>query len=389
MIIPAANRLGGVNEYYFVKKLEEIARLNQAGRDIISFAIGSPDMAPSEQSLDAMRETLLNPKAHGYQPYRGVPALRQAMAKWYAHTYHVSLDPDKEILPLMGSKEGIMHVSMAFLNPGDKALVPNPGYPAYAAITQMIGAVPVYYTLEEQYDWHPHPDQLNQLNLDGVKIMWVNYPHMPTGTPPHKGHLQALVKWAAEKKILLVFDNPYSLVLQEGAPFSVFQLEGAKGLALELNSLSKSHNLAGWRVGMLSGEADYLTAALAIKSNMDSGMFLGIQNAAIASFSNSDEWHVERNETYKRRRDLIYQILEVMGCTYAPNQVGLFVWAKPAEPYRANVEAYCDSLLHEAGVFFTPGSVFGSSGKGYLRASLCVPEGRIAEALERVKKHNS
>lgn len=387
MIIPVANRLNGVKEYYFVRKLEEIARLNKEGKKIISFGIGSPDLPPSEASVDALVETARASTSHGYQPYRGVPELRASIAKFYLGTYGVTVDSNTEVLPLMGSKEGILHLSMAFLNPGDEVLVPNPGYPTYSSNSNIIGAHIRYYNLSEAHNWHADIQSLEQEDLSKVKIMWVNYPHMPTGAEADPVQLQELVSFAKRKEILLAFDNPYSLVLNKKKPFSILSLEGAKDVAIELNSLSKSHNMAGWRIGMMLGKKEYLDAVLTVKSNMDSGMFLGLQKAAIKALANTDEWHVLRNNEYAERRVLIEEILRLLDFEFDEKQVGLFLWAKPRNPQTIpDIPAFVDRLLYEASIFFTPGEIFGSNGKGYMRASLCASKSNIEEALERIKK---
>jgi LL-diaminopimelate aminotransferase len=387
MIIPVANRLNGVKEYYFVKKLEEIARLNKEGKKIISFGIGSPDLPPSQASINALVETANLSTSHGYQPYRGIPELRESIAQFYQSTYQVSLDPQTQVLPLMGSKEGILHLAMAFLNPGDEVLVPNPGYPTYTSLTNLIGAVIKQYDLSEQNNWHPSIDALSKMDLSKVKMMWVNYPHMPSGTEADASRIKELVKFAKEKNILLVFDNPYSLVLNKKQPFSILSIEGAMDVAVELNSLSKSHNMAGWRIGMMLGKKEYLDAALTVKSNIDSGMFLGLQKAAIEAFKNSEAWHAERNQEYQERRVLIEEILTLLNFEFDSKQVGLFLWAKPkANSGIQDIPAFVDRLLYEASVFFTPGEIFGSNGKGYMRASLCVSKENCAQALVRIKE---
>lgn len=388
MIIPAADRLSTVKEYYFVKKLEEIARLNKEGKNVISFGIGSPDLAPSTETVEALITTSSAAPSHGYQPYRGIPELREAMATFYASTYGVSLDSNKEILPLMGSKEGILHISMAFLNPGDEVLVPDPGYPTYTSLSTLIGAVVRKYTLEESEDWHPTLQALESMDLSKVKMMWLNYPHMPTGAEANPDRLLPLIEFAKRHRILLCFDNPYSLVLNKQKPFSILSLPGAAEVAIELNSLSKSHNMAGWRVGMMVGAESYLTAALAVKSNIDSGMFLGIQKAAIKAFQNTTEWHEERNKVYHDRREKIFELLDTLGFEFDRNQVGLFVWCKPKKTSSiSDIPAFVDELLYQASVFFTPGEIFGAGGKGYLRASLCVPMEKIIQAGERIERY--
>jgi LL-diaminopimelate aminotransferase len=387
MIIQTADRLGGVKEYYFVRKLEEIAKLNKEGKNVISFGIGSPDLAPSEESIRAVIETAQKQNTHGYQPYRGVPELREKIAGWYKKTYGVELDPNKEILPLMGSKEGILHISMAFLNPGDEVLVPNPGYPTYSSLSNLIGAKIRYYDLTEANGWYPDLKALRTSDTSKVKIMWLNYPHMPTGTEVKREVLEDLVAFAKEKKILLCYDNPYSLVLNTKAPISLLAIPGAKEVAIELNSLSKSHNMAGWRVGMMLGKEEYLNAALTVKSNIDSGMFLGIQQAAIKALDNSEEWHTKRNAVYNERREWIFRILDRLNFEYKKDQVGLFVWAKPKDPKAIpDVAKFVDDLLYKTYIFITPGEIFGSNGKPFLRMSLCVPVERIKEAYARIEK---
>jgi LL-diaminopimelate aminotransferase len=387
MIIPVANRLNNVSEYYFVKKLEEIAKLNKEGKNVISFGIGSPDLAPSEEALKALADTANKPTTHGYQPYRGIPELREAISGWYKRTYKVELNPASEVLPLMGSKEGILHLSLAFLNPGDEALVPNPGYPTYTSLTKLIGANIRYYDLKDENNWYPDLDALRKEDLSKVKIMWINYPHMPTGTPPKKEVFEKLIAFAKEKNILLCHDNPYSLVLPHNEPMSILSIPGAMDVAVELNSMSKSHNMAGWRIGMMMGKTEYLNAAMTVKSNIDSGMFLGLQHAAIKALSNSDEWHFKRNAIYNERREWVYKILDLLGFEYSKEQVGLFVWAKPKNTNTIpDIAAYIDKILYKSYVFFTPGEIFGSNGKKFLRLSLCVPAEKMKEAYERLEK---
>lgn len=388
MIIPKADRLNEVKEYYFVRKLEEIAALNKAGKNVISFGIGSPDLMPSEETIEALVTTARKSDSHGYQSYRSLPALRQKIGEFYQSTYGVELDAEHQVLPLMGSKEGILHLSMAFLNPGDEVLVPNPGYPAYTSLSNMVGASIRYYDLTEAANWYPDFQYLRSQDLSKVKIMWVNYAHMPTGTMATKEMLIELIAFAKEKKILICYDNPYSLVLNVTQALSVFSVEGAIDVAVELNSLSKSHNMAGWRVGMMLGKAEYLNAALSIKSNIDSGMFLGIQHAAIKALENNQAWHEERNKVYAERRQWVYKILDLLQFEYSTDQVGLFVWAKPINSSATgDISAFVDKVLHTSYIFFTPGEIFGSNGKPYLRASLCVPLEKIKEAYARLEKY--
>lgn len=387
MIIPKADRLNLVKEYYFVRKLEEIAKLNKEGKNVISFGIGSPDLAPSRETVQAIVSTAEKDNTHGYQPYRGIPEFRQKIADWYKKTYKVDLSPNDEVLPLLGSKEGILHLTMAFLNPGEEVLVPNPGYPGYPSLTMLAGGTIRYYDLKEENNWFPDFDALKKADLSKVKIMWVNYPHMPTGTVANKDMLKKLIEFAKEKKILICYDNPYSLVLNKEEPFSILQIEGAKEVAVELNSFSKSHNMAGWRVGMMLGKKEYLDAALAIKSNIDSGMFLGIQQAAMKALDNDDAWHAKRNDVYRERRDWVYKILDLLNFEYSKDQVGLFIWAKPKDPVAIpDIAAFVDQILYSSYVFFTPGEIFGSNGKNFLRLSLCVPAEKMKEAYERLEK---
>lgn len=386
MIIPLANRLTGVKEYYFVRKLEEIARMNKEGKNVINFGIGSPDLAPSEPSLEAMVETARKPNTHGYQPYRGVPEFREKITEYYKRTYNVSLTP-QQVLPLLGSKEGILHISMAFLNPGDEVLVPDPGYPSYTSLSNIIGAKVRKYNLTEEKNWYPDFEALAKEDLSKVKMMWVNYPHMPTGTPARRDVLEKVVAFAKEKKILIAFDNPYSLVLNQEAPISILSIDGAMDVAVELNSFSKSHNMAGWRVGMMLGQEEYLNAALQIKSNIDSGMFLGIQMAAIKALENSEEWHKQRNEIYRERREWVFKIFDLLNLEYDRKQVGLFVWGKPKNPNLVpDVPKLADDILYKCFVFFTPGEIFGENGKKYMRASLCLPVEKMKEAYARIEK---
>jgi LL-diaminopimelate aminotransferase len=387
MIIPKADRLNIVKEYYFVRKLEEIAKLNKEGKNVINFGIGSPDLAPSRETVQALIATAEKENTHGYQPYRGIPEFRQKIAEWYKKTYKVELNPNDEVLPLLGSKEGILHLTMAFLNPGEEVLVPNPGYPGYSSLTMLAGGAIRYYDLKEETNWFPDFDALRKADLSNVKIMWVNYPHMPTGTVANKEMLKKLIAFAQEKKILICYDNPYSLVLNKEEPFSILQVEGAKEVAVELNSFSKSHNMAGWRVGMMLGKKEYLDAALAIKSNIDSGMFLGTQQAAMKALENDENWHAKRNEVYKERRDWVYKILDLLNFEYSKEQVGLFIWAKPKDPVAIpDIAAFVDQILYSAYVFFTPGEIFGANGKKFLRLSLCVPAEKMKEAYERLEK---
>tara|TARA_Y100000782_G_scaffold66442_1_gene72285 strand:- start:20523 stop:21680 length:1158 start_codon:yes stop_codon:yes gene_type:complete len=384
MIIPVAQRIQSVQEYYFSKKLAEIRKLRAAGNPIINLGIGSPDMAPSASTIQKLMAETQQPKNHGYQSYQGAPEFRNAIANWTEQAYAVKLDPATEILPLIGSKEGIMHLSMAFLNPGDKVLVPNPGYPTYSAVSRLLGAEVVEYNLTETNNWQIDVDQLQELDLEGVKIMWINPLHMPTGVELSKETMHQLVQLAKKHQFLLASDNPYSLVLTE-QPQSILQIDGAKEVAVELNSLSKSHNMAGWRLGWLAGNPEYIQAVLRVKSNMDSGMFLPLQLAAAEALNNSSEWHAERNAVYAERRKKAAAIFNDLNCEIAPRQAGMFVWAKVPESI-TDVEAYVDELIHKAHVFITPGFVFGSNGSRYLRMSLCNPIEIMEQAHQQLKQ---
>lgn len=383
-IIPA-ERLNLVQEYYFSRKLKEVAQLNAEGKDIISLAIGSPDMPPSEQTIETLCEVARQPHAHGYQPTMGTPELREAMARFYKRWYNVELDPKTEIQPLIGSKEGILHVTLTFVNPGDKVLVPNPGYPTYTSLSKLLGADIVNYDLREDNGWQPDFEQLEQMDLSRVKLMWTNYPNMPTGGNARRETYERLVRFAKEHNIVVVNDNPYSFILNEH-PMSLLQIDGAKDCCIEFNSMSKSHNMPGWRVGMCATNAQFIQWILKVKSNIDSGTFRGIQLAAAAAYDNSEEWHREANiATYSRRRKYAEQIMDALGCSYDPEQVGMFLWGKIPDKYN-NVEELTERVLHENRVFITPGFIFGSNGNRYIRISLCAKEEKIKEALERIKK---
>ncbi|WP_349663214.1 aminotransferase class I/II-fold pyridoxal phosphate-dependent enzyme [Cellulophaga lytica] len=376
-----ADRLEHIQEYYFSKKLREVRGLMANGKPIINMGIGSPDLAPSEIVVDAIKNAVEDTGAHQYQSYQGLPELRESIAAFYKNNFSVTADPVNEILPLMGSKEGILHISMAFLNVGDAALIPNPGYPTYTSVTNLVGAEPMYYDLVSDNNWFPDLDALEKQDLSRVKVMWVCYPHMPTGAVATKEQLQELVAFALKNNILLVNDNPYSFVLNT-APTSILSIEGAKGCALELNSLSKTFNMAGWRVGMVLGSAEHINAVLKVKSNMDSGMFYGIQKGAIAALKSSKDWFTELNKVYATRRDLIFQLADKLNCTYDKNAVGMFVWAKlPIGSISS--EEFIDEVLYSKDVFITPGTIFGSNGQGYIRFSLCVTQEKIKEAISR------
>lgn len=384
--VKPADRLSAVQEYYFSRKLKEVAMLNAQGQDIISLAIGSPDMPPSKQTVDKLCETAAQPTAHGYQPTVGIPELRQAMANFYKRWYDVDLNPKTEIQPLIGSKEGILHTTLAFCNPGDEVLVPNPGYPTYTSLSKILGAKIVNYNLREDNGWQPDFEELEKMNLDRVKLMWTNYPNMPTGGNARMETYEKLVDFARRHGIVVVNDNPYSFILNEGKKKSILQVPGAKECCIEFNSMSKSHNMPGWRVGMCASNPEFISWILKIKSNIDSGTFRGIQLAAAEALNtNDDAWHKEYNvENYRRRRKIAEEIMTVLGCTFDPSQVGMFLWGKIPEKY-ANVEDLTERILHEARVFVTPGFIFGSNGQRYLRISLCAKDEKMAEALQRIK----
>ncbi|MBT9392158.1 aminotransferase class I/II-fold pyridoxal phosphate-dependent enzyme [Hymenobacter sp. NST-14] len=379
-----ASRLEPIQEYYFSQKLREIEGLNKAGAQIINLGIGSPDMPPHPNVIAALTRAAALPNTHAYQGYKGVPALRQAMADWYQRQYGVTLDADTEVLPLLGSKEGIIHISMTLLEAGDEVLIPNPGYPAYRAAAHLSGATPLDYDLTAETNWLPDLEALAARDLSRVKLMWVNYPHMPTGTPPPAGFFEQLVAFAAAHDILLVHDNPYSFILNTEPPRSLLAVPGARAVALELNSLSKSHNMAGWRVGLLAGRADVLQEVLRFKSNLDSGMFLPVQLAAVEALNLDDTWYQELNAHYRARRELVLELLALLGCRPEPHQVGLFVWARVPAQY-PDAYALSDEVLHQARVFLTPGGIFGSNGNGFIRLSLCQPVEVLHQALARVR----
>jgi aspartate/methionine/tyrosine aminotransferase len=377
-----ANRIQGVEEYYFSAKLREVNRLLAEGKPVLNLGIGSPDLAPDRSVIEALKSTAENAQAHGYQGYQGIAALRAAMATYYEQAFGVQLDPNAEILPLMGSKEGVLQVSMAFLNPGDQVLIPNPGYPTYAAVTQLLGATPIYYNLDLSRQGRPNLEELERLDLSNVKMMWINYPHMPTGAAGSEELLLELISFAQRQDILLVHDNPYSHILNP-SPTSLLALPGGKEVGLELNSLSKTFNIPGWRVGMLCGKSEWVDAALKVKSNMDSGMFLGLQKGAIAALSLEKGWFDRQNEIYTARRKLVWTLADQLGLTYDREAAGLFVWCKM--PEGASAEELVDRLLYEKNIFITPGKIFGTEGNTYVRISLCLQEFKILEAINRIK----
>ncbi|MBB3123890.1 aspartate/methionine/tyrosine aminotransferase [Mesoflavibacter sabulilitoris] len=376
-----ADRLHSVQEYYFSRKLKEVNQLIKDGKPIINLGIGSPDLEPPKQVVDVLVDSLVHPVAHKYQSYQGLPELRTAIADFYNTEFNVAVNPDTEVLPLMGSKEGIMHISLAFLNEGDAVLIPNPGYPTYSSVTQLVQATPIQYNLDETNNWLPNFEAIEQRDLSKVKLMWTSYPHMPTGAKATKADLETLVAFAKKHNILLINDNPYSFILNNN-PISILEVEGAKDVALELNSLSKTFNMAGWRVGMVLGNTAYINAVLKVKSNMDSGMFYGIQKGAIEALKCSSAWYKSLNEIYKSRRKLVWQLADKLDCTYDKNATGLFVWAKLPEGKTS--EAFIDQILYNNSVFITPGTVFGSQGEGYIRFSLCAKEAQIKDAISRL-----
>ena len=381
-----ASRVDSIQEYYFSRKLKEVAKLNAEGKDIISLAIGSPDMPPSKQTIDKLCAVANEPDAHGYQPTSGLPELHSAMAGFYKRTYGVDLDAKTEVQPIIGSKEGIMYVTLAFCNPGDKVLIPDPGYPTYTAVNKLFGTQIVNYDLREDNGWQPDFDKLEKMDLSGVKVMWSNYPNMPTGGNARRETFERLVAFAKEHDILVVNDNPYSLILNE-YPMSIMQVPGAKDCCIEFNSMSKSHNMPGWRVAMIVGNKNFISWMFKIQSNIENGTFRGIQLAAAEAFNtNTPEWHRENNiENYRRRRVIAEDIMKALGCTFDPQQVGMFLWGKIPDRY-ADVEDLTEAVLHKASVFITPGFIFGNNGKRYIRISLCAKDDKMKEALERIIK---
>ncbi len=376
-----ANRLHTVEEYYFSKKLREVNAMKAAGAPIINLGIGSPDLAPPKTVISAITDCLMDASAHKYQSYQGLPELRSAMADFYQTHYNVSLNSENEVLPLIGSKEGIMHISMAYLNEGDAVLIPNPGYPTYTSVTKLVGADPIFYDLKANSNWQPDLAALEAMDLSKVKIMWVNYPHMPTGTFGDHTILKTLVTFAKKHSILLINDNPYSFILNDN-PSSIFNVEGAKEVCLELNSLSKTFNMAGWRVGMLTGSATHLQNVIKVKSNMDSGMFYGIQKGAIEALNSSKNWFKDLNKIYAERRALVWELATALNCTFETTTSGMFVWAKLPSDLKS--ETFIDTLLQKHHIFIAPGTIFGSNGEGYIRFSLCAPKESIQSAIKRV-----
>ncbi len=382
MKVKPALRTESVQEYYFSTKLRQIDQMRRNGADVISLGIGSPDRPPSENTIERLAFEARKPGVHGYQSYNGSPLLRKALSEWYLKYFGVKLDPESEILPLMGSKEGIMHISMAFVNPGDEVLVPNPGYPTYSSVTNLVGGKIRYYDLDEGNSWHPDFKSLEKTDLSAVKLMWTNYPNMPTGALASKRLFSDLASFSREHNILLINDNPYSFILNNYY-LSILSSEGAMETVLELNSLSKSHNMAGWRIGMVAGHSGYIKNILKVKSNMDSGIFLPLQLAAVEALNNPESWYLTVNEAYAERRITAGSIMDILGCTWDKSQSGMFLWGKIPESI-GNCESFVEEILNKALVFITPGFIFGSRGDRYIRISLCADNNRLKEARERI-----
>lgn len=384
MTIKPADRTRQVQEYYFSRKLAQIDKMRREGADIINLGIGSPDQPPSGETISSLAAEANKPGSHGYQSYTGIPALRKAFADWYRKYFRVELNPDNEILPLMGSKEGIMHVSMAFVNPGDEVLVPDPGYPTYSSVTNLVGGTVRRYDLTRENNWYPDFDSLENSDLSRVKLMWVNYPHMPTGTPASPFLFERIIAFAKKHNILVVNDNPYSFILNNEY-HSILETEGSKQIAMELNSLSKSHNMAGWRIGMIAGDKEFVSEVLKVKSNMDSGMFLGLQAAAVTALKNPGSWYEKVNSVYRSRRKVVEEIMGILKCEFDPKQTGLFMWGKIPDSVNS-CEDFIEKILNEKHVFITPGFIFGDNGSRYIRISLCATEKKLNEAKERLIK---
>ncbi len=381
--IKPAERLNSVQEYYFSKKLREVAEMNAAGKNVINLGVGSPDMPPSQEAIDELNEQSRKADAHGYQSYIGVPELREGFASFYKKWYGVELNPNKEILPLIGSKEGVLHISMTFLNPGDGVLIPNPGYPTYSSVSRLMGARILSYDLLESKQWQPDFDALEKMDLDGVKLMWVNYPNMPTGARATRKLFEKLVAFARKHNIIVCNDNPYSFILNEER-LSILSVEGAKDCCIEMNSMSKAHNMPGWRIGMLATNPQFTEWILKAKSNVDSGMFKPMQLAAAKALHAGAEWYENNNKVYRKRREFAFRIMDALGCTYDKDQVGMFVWARIPDSVVSS-EALADKFLYEANVFLTPGFIFGSNGERYIRISLCAKEEVLNDALRRIQ----
>lgn len=378
-----ADRLSAVSEYYFSRKLKEVAAMNAAGKDVISLGVGSPDMPPSKACIETLCQEAQNPDGHGYMPYVGIPQLREAFASWYRKWYGVELDANKEIQPLIGSKEGILHVTLAFVNPGEQVLVPNPGYPTYTSLSKILGAEVVYYDLKEENGWMPDFEALEAMDMSRVKLMWTNYPHMPTGAKASMEIYEKLVALARKKNIVIVNDNPYSFILND-KPLSILSVPGAKDCCIEFNSMSKSHNMPGWRVGMLASNTDFVQWILKVKSNIDSGMFRATQLAAVSALEAEKDWYEANNANYRERRLVAEEMMRVLDCRFDENQSGMFLWGRIPDTY-ANVEELTEKILHQARVFIVPGFIFGSNGARYIRISLCCKIEKLQQALERIK----
>lgn len=381
-IVPA-ERVNSVQEYYFSRKLKEVAEMNAAGKNVINLGIGSPDLPPSDETIDTLCQHARNANEHGYQPYVGIPELREAFAKWYKTWYDVDLNPKTEIQPLIGSKEGILHISLAFLNPGDGVLVPNPGYPTYSSVSHLVDAKLISYELKEELGWQPDFEELEKMDLSGVKLMWTNYPNMPTGANASEELYQKLVDFGRRHNIIICNDNPYSFILNDH-PLSILSIPGAKDICIEMNSMSKAHNMPGWRMAMLASNAQFVQWILKVKSNVDSGQFKPMQYAAVAALAAPKSWYDKMNETYRSSRALAGEIMHTLGCQYDENQVGMFLWGRIPDSVSGS-EALADKVLYEANVFLTPGFIFGSQGERYIRISLCSNQEMLQKALERIK----
>ncbi len=386
-MIKPAERLNLIEEYYFSKRAKEIAKVRESGKKILNFSIGNPDLPPADSVIEALYESAKNPNNHGYQPYAGTPELKEAFSEWYGKTFSVKLNPQTEILPLIGSKEGLYHISMAYLNPGDVALVPNPSYAVYNVATKLSGGEPVFYDLDEENNWLPKLEAIDEAVAKKAKIMWINYPNMPTGAVAKKEDLQRIVEFARAHDLLLCNDNPYSLVLPQQSPLSLLAIEGAREIAVEFNSLSKSHNMAGWRVGMIAGRAELIAPVLKFMSNINTGIFKPVQDGAIEALRNvGDYWHAERNAIYAKRKEMIFRMVELLNLKANKETSGMFVWAKVPDEIE-DVDAFVDKLLYEFGIVLTPGRIFGSNGNRFVRFSLGVKEEEIAEAIEILEKN--
>ena len=382
-IVPA-DRVNSVQEYYFSKKLKEVAEMNAAGKNVINLGIGSPDLPPSDETIEALCQHARNANEHGYQPYVGIPELREAFAGWYKKWYGVELNPKNEIQPLIGSKEGILHISLAFLNPGDGVLVPNPGYPTYSSVSNLVQARLIPYELKEELCWQPDFEELEKMDLSNVKLMWTNYPNMPTGANASVELYQKLVDFGRKHHIIICNDNPYSFILNKH-PLSILSIEGAKDICIEMNSMSKAHNMPGWRMAMLASNAQFVQWVLKVKSNIDSGQFKPMQYAAVEALAAPQAWYDRMNEVYRSRRALAGEIMHTLGCTYDEKQVGMFLWGRIPESYSGS-EELADKVLYGANVFLTPGFIFGSKGNRFIRISLCCNQDMLAEALRRIKE---